>query len=153
MFSLIITIIAIALVAALALASIYYGGSAFNKGSEKAAASTLINNAMQVSAAMTLAEVEGVTPAAGAVDGSHNLVTGNYLSGAVNGLSIGTTGNVVGTPSSQAVCDAVNAQSDHTDTAAAANAAAAEAVLAAMTDAQFGCETADDDTLTFVFKH
>ena len=32
MFSLIITIISIALVAALALATLYYGGGAFNKG-------------------------------------------------------------------------------------------------------------------------
>ncbi len=147
MFSLIITIIAIALVAALALASIYYGGSAFNKGSEKAAASTLVNNAMQVSAAMTLADVEGHTYAS-----VGDLVTGDYLSSPPADLAI-SDGNVVGTPSSQAVCDAVNAQSGHEDTAAAANAAAAEVVLAAMTDAQFGCETAIDESLTFLFKH
>ena len=41
MFSLIITIISIALVAALALATIYYGGSAFNKSSATATASKL----------------------------------------------------------------------------------------------------------------
>lgn len=36
MFSLIITIISIALVAALALATIYYGGSAFRQGADAA---------------------------------------------------------------------------------------------------------------------
>ena len=43
MFSLIVTIIAIALVAALALATLYYGGSAFNQSSAKAQAAKLLN--------------------------------------------------------------------------------------------------------------
>jgi hypothetical protein len=43
MFLLIITIIAIALVVALALATLYYGGDAFNKGSAEANASKVIN--------------------------------------------------------------------------------------------------------------
>ena len=38
MFSLIITIISVALVAALALATLYYGGDAFNEGRPKAEA-------------------------------------------------------------------------------------------------------------------
>ena len=42
MFSLIITIISIALVAALAVATIYYGGDAFNQGTTKAKASTIV---------------------------------------------------------------------------------------------------------------
>src|ERR1700730_4423918 len=54
MFSLIITIISIALVAALALATIYYGGSAFNRGSAQAQASTLISQAQQIAAAEVL---------------------------------------------------------------------------------------------------
>lgn len=54
MFSLIITIIAIALVAALALASIYYGGSAWNQGKDKASAARYINEAQQISAAVDL---------------------------------------------------------------------------------------------------
>ncbi len=57
MFSLIISIIAIALVAALALASIYYGGSAFNEGTAKADASTLINQGQQIQAAITMQNV------------------------------------------------------------------------------------------------
>jgi len=57
MFSLIISIIAIALVAALALASIYYGGSAFNKGTSDADASTIINQAQQIQAAVTMRNI------------------------------------------------------------------------------------------------
>lgn len=54
MFSLIITIISIALVAALALATIYYGGTAFNKGSAAAVASQLINEGQQINGAVAL---------------------------------------------------------------------------------------------------
>lgn len=58
MFSLIISIIAIALVAALALASIYYGGDAFQEGTTKAEASTIINQGQQIQAAVTLSDVD-----------------------------------------------------------------------------------------------
>lgn len=57
MFSLIISIIAIALVAALALASIYYGGSAFQEGSADAEASTAVNQGQQIQAAVTMAKI------------------------------------------------------------------------------------------------
>lgn len=58
MFSLIITIISIALVAALALATIYYGGSAFNKGSAEAKASQLINEGQQINGAVAMAKAD-----------------------------------------------------------------------------------------------
>ncbi|MCP1674211.1 hypothetical protein J2T57_001313 [Natronocella acetinitrilica] len=51
MFNLIITVISIALVAALALASIYYGGDALSRGSAKATAATLINQGQQLNGA------------------------------------------------------------------------------------------------------
>lgn len=54
MFSLIITIISIALVAALALATLYYGGSAFNKGSAGAKAAQLINEGQQINGAVQI---------------------------------------------------------------------------------------------------
>lgn len=54
MFSLIITIISIALVAALAVASVYYGGNAFSQGTAKANASALVAQAQQIAAANTL---------------------------------------------------------------------------------------------------
>jgi len=79
MFSLIITIISIALVAALALATIYYGGTAFNRGTAEAKASQLINEGQQINAAVALAKAdidrEGLTTV---VNATH-LVSGNYL--------------------------------------------------------------------------
>jgi len=61
MFSLIISIISIALVAALAAATVYFGGAAFNKGGAGADASTFINGAQQIAGAFTLAETDGYT--------------------------------------------------------------------------------------------
>ncbi len=58
MFSLIITIISIALVAALALATIYYGGSSFNRGSAEAKASQLINEGQQINGAVAMAKAD-----------------------------------------------------------------------------------------------
>lgn len=54
MFSLVITIISIALVAALALATLYYGGSAFREGHAKAEASKLRVQGQQLLAAAEL---------------------------------------------------------------------------------------------------
>lgn len=75
MFSLIITIISIALVAALALATLYYGGDAFNKGTAGAEASRLINEGQQVNGAVALAKAD-----AKAVTDLAGLVTEGYLS-------------------------------------------------------------------------
>jgi len=64
MFNLIISIIAIALVVALAGASLYYGGDAFSEGSSKAKASAFVNQAQQIQAAATLFKTqEGGSPA------------------------------------------------------------------------------------------
>ena len=54
MFSLIITIISIALVAALALATLYYGGDAFNQGTTEAEAAKLLNQGQQLLGAAEL---------------------------------------------------------------------------------------------------
>lgn len=59
MFSLIISIISIALVAALAAATVYFGGAAFNKGGAGADASAFINAAQQIAGAYTLAATDG----------------------------------------------------------------------------------------------
>lgn len=58
MFSLIITIISIALVAALALATLYYGGEAFNEGRAKAEAAKLKNHGQQLLGAADLFRLE-----------------------------------------------------------------------------------------------
>jgi hypothetical protein len=54
MFQLIVAVISIALVAALALASIFYGGEAFTRGQLKAQVATMVNQAQQISGANTL---------------------------------------------------------------------------------------------------
>ena len=58
MFSLIITIISIALAAALALATLYYGGNAFNKGTAESEATTLVNQVQQLQGARALYKAE-----------------------------------------------------------------------------------------------
>tara|TARA_B100001245_G_scaffold236697_1_gene230158 strand:- start:8477 stop:8896 length:420 start_codon:yes stop_codon:yes gene_type:complete len=66
MFSLIISIIAIALAAVLLLTSAFYGGDALTQGTAKAQASAAVNEAQQISAAYELYKAEnfGVRPGA-----------------------------------------------------------------------------------------
>ena len=54
MFSLIITIISIALVAALAVATLYYGGDAFKNGSTQATAARVLNEGQQLAGAIEM---------------------------------------------------------------------------------------------------
>jgi hypothetical protein len=75
MFSLIITLISIALVAALALATLYYGGSSWTRGAAGANAAMLANQGQQLLAALTLYYTEhSAYPAT-----LDELVTGEYL--------------------------------------------------------------------------
>jgi hypothetical protein len=75
MFSLIITIIAIALVAALALATLYYGGPIFNEGADRAQAAKLSAQGQQIMGAMELYRAEkGVYP-----QSLNDLVADEYL--------------------------------------------------------------------------
>jgi hypothetical protein len=95
MFQLIVAVISIALVAALAIASIFYGGDAFTKSSEKAVVTTLINQGQQIAGAAALYKTDhGVAVASTdeVVDGSHELVTEGYLAAAPAGAKV-TTGN------------------------------------------------------------
>ena len=86
MFSLIITIISIALVAALALATLYYGGDAFNQGRAGADASRLINEGQQVNAAVALAAATAATW----VDTDNANYAGTVkVSGTGSGLAVG----------------------------------------------------------------
>ncbi|WP_075881810.1 hypothetical protein [Vreelandella massiliensis] len=61
MFSLIITIISIALVGALAVASIYYGGDAFSQGTGKASVTALVNQYQQIKGAADLYHIENMS--------------------------------------------------------------------------------------------
>lgn len=78
MFQLIVAVISIALIAALAIASIFYGGDAFTKSSEKANVTTLVNQAQQISGAAALYKTDNgvpVNPASAIAD----LISGHYL--------------------------------------------------------------------------
>lgn len=141
MFSLIITIISIALVAALALATLYYGGSAFNRGNDSAEAARLINEGQQVNGAVTIAKADAAAGGT-AVTTWAGLISGNYLSQLPSGLGLTGTaaiGTVTKTVSS-GVCGEVNKRANH---------AAADVDTAGEQPGVYGCNTAD---LKFYFK-
>jgi len=79
MFSLIITIISIALVAALALATIYYGGNSFNRGSAEAKASQYINEGQQINGAFAMAKADAQANGTTAPVDLPGLQTAGYL--------------------------------------------------------------------------
>lgn len=60
MFSLIITVLSIALALALVLAVLYYGSEAFGKHSDKVLAETLVNQSGQIASALQVAHAQGV---------------------------------------------------------------------------------------------
>lgn len=139
MFSLIIAIISIALVAVLALATVYYGGSAFNQGATKAAASRLINEGQQISSGVKMLEtnrVQGATDAittvAGLAPSYLSTVPADYTqSTAIDPTTLAGTGpffavTLATVPS--AVCAQVNVNAGNSGTVAAGSAL-------------FGCDT------------
>ena len=158
MFSLIITIISIALVAALALATLYFGGDAFNQGSAKASAATVVNQASQINGANTLFYLDNSAYAAVmtdlTTDGKYlasipnpgNAVTGSstdvYTTDATNGL-------IELTSVKKSVCDSINVQAGMT-------VAESEALIVASGTHQFSCFYAAiggaEVTGTFNFK-
>jgi hypothetical protein len=76
MFSVIITVISIALVAALTLATVYFGGDTFLQGKPEAEAARYINEGQQVSAAIRLYQAENQ----GQLPGDLNAdLVGHYL--------------------------------------------------------------------------
>lgn len=81
MFSLIITVISIALTAALVVATLYYGGTAFKQGSASVTASRLINEGNQLRGAVALYQAEfGAGAVTTSVTTLGGLVTAGYLS-------------------------------------------------------------------------
>lgn len=155
MFSLIVSIISIALVAVLAAASIYYGGDAFTKGSAKALASTVVTQAQQISSANTLFKNDnGGMPAANVA--ALTAAPGNYLAsapampikvGAVNlevaadvdSVTAGNQGGVSAVITNAEVCKLINQQANGTD--------------AFVATAQYGCESVGDPAvMTFKYK-
>ena len=137
MFTLIITIIAIALVAALAIASIYYGGSAFTQGSAKSNASALVAQAQQIAGANDLY----ANDKSGAFDTSiGDLVSGGYLASQpqipsdVGGTwAVDSSNNVTDAGvTNQTVCEEINAEATGVSTLTAPPSAQ-------QTSQTFGC--------------
>ncbi|WP_018234200.1 hypothetical protein [Thioalkalivibrio thiocyanodenitrificans] len=153
MFSLIITIISIALIAALALASIYYGGTAFTQGGAKANASAIVNQAMQISAAQTIhAADNGGTYASDVA----TLVSENYLASepslpnvlASGWTTAGTSATAV--VSAGEVCDAVN---DNMGVSTRPTFDGSQDPVSSVITGQYGCaEDTDAEELVFHFK-
>lgn len=105
MFSLVVTIIAIALVTALALATLYYGSSAFTRGSETANAAKVVNEGLQVHAAASL-YAASTNKIASSID---ELVEADYLKTGVKMTGWTTLGGYAVAPEmSRAKCAEVN---------------------------------------------
>lgn len=68
MFSLIITVVSIALVALLAIASLYYGGNAYTDSSQQTRANQIVNQAEQIASANTLYRTSHLAPASSISD-------------------------------------------------------------------------------------
>lgn len=154
MFNLIITIISIALVAVLAIATIYYGGSAFTEGSAKAKASTLVAHAQQITAANTLyANANGGTAT---TDISGTLVS-SYLTSAPKSPDAAaytvTTSNDVSavmSANTSKVCEEVNKSVGLADADLDTDGFQFPATAAGVTT-QYGCWD-DAGALTFLYK-
>jgi type II secretory pathway pseudopilin PulG len=83
MFSLIITIVSIALVAVLALATIYYGGSSLAKSTKTADNAKLLQQGQQLLAALMLYNADnGAYPSGTSSEIESLLISKNYLTSA-----------------------------------------------------------------------
>jgi hypothetical protein len=76
MFNLVIVVISIALVSALAVAGVYFGGDAFESGGVKAEATRYINESQQITAAAEYFRAEG----GGQLETLDQLVDEGYMS-------------------------------------------------------------------------
>ena len=163
MFSLIITVISIALISLIALATLYFGGDSFNEGSAKAAAATVVNQASQISGANTLHYLDEQAYAADTAA----LVTGDYLASTPNPGKISADSYVLGgatdstislTGVNVALCEAVNTQAGVTVdlTAISVDTTPSNGIPDELEDVQFGCVatnvTAGSEAYKFIFK-
>lgn len=165
MFNLIITIISIALIVVMAVASVYYGGEAFTQGTAKGNASALLQQSQQINAAVVLANNDGAT-----FTTVESLGTGNndYLSAAPvppakvasTGWSFAASGDTTVTLTAQDVCEAVNESAGLDLDAGTAgmqymNAAAPTDVAAAnaLVTTAYGCVMTAADTYSYFYKN
>lgn len=146
MFNLIITIISIALIAAVAIASTYYGGSAFTEGTAKANAATVVSQAQQIAAANVLFKNDNSGTDAANVAA---LQAGGYLQSApVLPTTIGASldlnnGDVESILTNAKVCDLINKQLDPQ----------VESPLASLGTKQYGCVTVGTEPAVMTFQY
>lgn len=106
MFSLIITVVSIALVAILTYVAIYYGGSAWSNSKQKADAATMINSGQQIAGAVQMYRNDtGNVPA----DLSELVSNSKYLTAIPEGAWTTGTNSVVSAVS-EAQCMEINSQ-------------------------------------------
>lgn len=157
MFSLIITIVSIALVVALVAATMYHGGDTLTQGRTTADAAAFVSGAQQVGgAAVMYLSLEGEAAASVA-----DLVTAKYLASepVVKGTALTLDTNTAGqnivssTVASAEVCQAINKAAGilAANTADAADTQEALVVVEAdLADVAYGCVTTGTE---FQFKY
>lgn len=106
MFSLIVTVVSIALVGLLAIATIYYGGSSLAEGEVKAKAAKLALQVQQVQGAATLYTVDAGSPP----ETLAALVSSKHLSSVPEAAWASQAGFAVREETSDEVCRATNLQ-------------------------------------------
>jgi hypothetical protein len=151
MFQLIVAVISIALVAALAIASIYYGGEAFQKSSLKANVTTLVNGGQQIAGGQALYKTDHSGISATDLDdlildadGNQYLTAAPGVSGAAAGdWSLNTDGSVavvaVNTAGTLEICNEAAKQAGEAEYAADQAALTALPATATEPTGQFGC--------------
>jgi hypothetical protein len=158
MFSLIITIVSIALVVALVAATMYHGGDTLTQGRTTADAAAFVSGAQQVAGGATMfLSLEGAAPADVAA-----LVTKKYIASVPNtksvaplalGKNIALTNIVSAAANDAAVCQQLNKNVGLTaaKTAAAADTDAALVVVEAdFANLPYGCVSTGN---VFQFKY
>lgn len=157
MFQLIVSVIAIALVAILAAASIYYGGSAFTNSNTKGAVAALVNSGEQIAGAAALYRVDNtvapvdittLTPASGTTYLSGAPVAPKFASGQWQLNADGSVAyiSIATTAASQVCAEVLNQNGNHAQTTAAGTAPAVADIPGV-----FGC-VAVGTNVAFAYK-
>lgn len=106
MFSLIISVIAIVLVAVIAIATLYYGGNIFSGGGAAASAAQVLDESQQILNAVEAFKVDNASNMPTSMD---DLLTGNYLNSAPASSWSFATDSVTATTLSENSCLKANA--------------------------------------------
>ena len=118
MFNMIVAVISIALIAVMAVAGIWYGGSTYTSQTQKTQYTTMVNAASQIKGAMEIHRVRtGLYPTGVADEGAGitatqdmliNLTTQEYLSSVPDGKWIVDGGFIKATMADEAACERAN---------------------------------------------